>query len=132
MLHTVIDASSKTPAGVLDGTLSSYGDYDQCLALGHDARFVAPFAGQHCMIKLDPNFKSNNNNMHRSLLQIERSLEKTLPIFEYYYINVGLCVPASCSVEDVSSLVTRSEYHKIIIMKGTYCSSQTLTLRSTA
>ncbi|KAG8172815.1 hypothetical protein JTE90_008308, partial [Oedothorax gibbosus] len=55
----VIDATGKIPAGILEGTSVSMGDYDECLDIEVTKKDEAPktpedvvFKGQYCMLEL--------------------------------------------------------------------------------
>ncbi|XP_042901090.1 uncharacterized protein [Parasteatoda tepidariorum] len=45
--YRMLDASAKIPSGILDGTLSDFGDYDQCLDITKlDSKNRTQFSGQ--------------------------------------------------------------------------------------
>ncbi|KFM75359.1 hypothetical protein X975_09373, partial [Stegodyphus mimosarum] len=51
----MLDASAKLPSGVLDGTLSDFGEYDQCLeVVKEDNRKKIQFTGQYCTVEAVP------------------------------------------------------------------------------
>lgn len=99
-LIAVLDASSKAPAGILDGTLSSFGDYDQCLQVKSD-NVKLGFDGQHCMVKLSSDTDKSSPS------EIDTFIRDKLPVYEYFYLNLALCLPSTCSVQDVSALVNQ-------------------------
>lgn len=61
------------------------------------------FTGQHCMVKVQTDFQNGDK------LEIETVLSNKIPVFEYYYLNLALCVPSSCSPEETLSLVGEGE-----------------------
>ena len=65
-----MDASGKVPEGILSGTLSSLGDYDECL----DTKLMDPesevsriVTGQYCSINIKPFLppKPPSNSLNR-------------------------------------------------------------------
>lgn len=55
LYFAVLDASAKLPSGVLDGTLSDFGDFDQCLeVVKADSRKKVQFTGQYCSLDASP------------------------------------------------------------------------------
>ena len=88
------DAGSKSPSGILDGTLTSFGGYDQCLAIdSHD------MVGKYCSIQL------RHVSGRRGSFEIDDLLSRSVPSFTHVYLNMGLCVPSACSPGDVKSLM---------------------------
>ena len=117
--YAFIDASGKSPSGILDGTISSYGDYDQCLQQ----------SGTFCMVRLqvDHQQASVDSSRHHSsdisstdsrdektvnsvpsMPEIHAKVDEILPIFAYFYLNMGLCMPSSCSAQDVATIVNKT------------------------
>lgn len=101
----VLDASAKTSAGFLHGTVSSFGDYDQCLNInrGKDSSSVT---GQYCTIKLAVDF---NLTRSEKLSAIQSSILNHVPTFGYYYKQIALCLPSTCSPDDIDSIVKDGE-----------------------
>lgn len=149
--YTLLDASSKSPSGILDGTISSYGDYDQCLrdfgtfcmlrfqihdettqappnlpdASGDDAGTTTASISDIKVAHLPksehlsreqesssslPSSSQTLQNLQeepalRPSSQIFKSLENKIPVFAYFYLNLGLCMPSKCSSNDVLTVV---------------------------
>jgi hypothetical protein len=52
LVELVFDSSGRPfGAGSLDGTITSLGDYDQCLSIETDSRTDPMFVGQYCILK---------------------------------------------------------------------------------
>ncbi|GFT96059.1 NRF domain-containing protein [Nephila pilipes] len=51
----MLDASTKFPSGILDGTLSDFGDYDECINIvKEDNKKRVQFTGQYCVVEASP------------------------------------------------------------------------------
>ncbi|GFT86830.1 NRF domain-containing protein [Trichonephila clavipes] len=112
----VIDSSTKFPSGVLDGTLSDFGDYDQCLNIvKEDNRKRVQFTGQYCVVEAAPllppmphrvQFKTvvldvSNFSQPDSVLS---DLASNINMFYLMKLRLGLCMPSTCSVTDVQEI----------------------------
>lgn len=54
-LIPVLDSIGRPAAGIMDVTMSDYGDFDQCLAVtSYEAGGTVDFRGQHCTIAVRP------------------------------------------------------------------------------
>ena len=50
-----MDASSKMPEGILYGTFSTFGSYDECIGIKTPkANLQMPYSGQYCSINIQP------------------------------------------------------------------------------
>ena len=105
--YSLIDAGGKFPSGVLDGTFTSIGDYDQCLDLESNDENDNPnydevddsnlFHGKHCMMKF------TFNNLKNS--EISVLLKNMLPLLGNYTLNLGTCFPSACSNTDIEIII---------------------------
>lgn len=50
-----MDASGKTPSGILSGNTVSIGDFDQCIAVKHEIVSNNEFDGQYCQMEINLN-----------------------------------------------------------------------------
>ena len=91
-----LDASSKS-IGVLEGTTTSMGDYDQCLAIDTGAG-----VGKYCMIESTWNRDISRNEDKD---KIRMTIMKTYPVAKMYNIHESLCVPETCSQSDIRSVI---------------------------
>lgn len=80
--------------------MSSFGDYDQCLSLSTDEYEDNNFIGKYCSFKVAPALTLNASNR-----EIDRVLLEQVPVFEYYHIQQSICLPSTCSDNDVESLI---------------------------
>jgi len=90
----MVAASGNTPELLLRRTMTSLGDYDGCLNIG----------GQYCLsdifpIRVDPSFKK----LHQELLFLDE-----ITAFKNFSFIHGLCLPVTCSNEDVRAILNSS------------------------
>jgi hypothetical protein len=50
----VLDSSTKIPEGVLEGTLTHMGNFEECLEVNVKEEWGS-FKGQHCLVDVDTN-----------------------------------------------------------------------------
>ena len=121
-MNIVLDANGHWPSGMMSGTLTSLGDYDQCLDV--DNQEEHRIVGQYCLMKVGPElppkkpvitFKDrfiNVSGTHFQNTWIESHVIKSLYNFYYFSMTNGICVPSTCTRED---LVTLGKQSKLVI-----------------
>lgn len=99
----VLDSSGKGFPGLLDGTVSSLGDYDMCM------NNVAIEAGQgmYCNLKLRPKQGKISDTNGRQ--EVDLDLTQAVPMLGYFSLNYALCFPSKCSSSDIEHYVRDSE-----------------------
>ncbi|CAC5379432.1 unnamed protein product [Mytilus coruscus] len=80
---SMIDAIAKPPAGILNGVFTWLGDYDECLDIKADS-----FQGKYCREQL-------------YLAQFTNPLTSQ----KGASLNAGICVPSTCSSDDILNLL---------------------------
>jgi len=95
LFHRFLDSSAALPAGILDGTVSSFGNYDQCLEISPSDQ---DFNGKYCLAKL--RFKEGLESV--SSTSLFRESLKAFPLI------VATCVPQGCGDNDVRVLFEAS------------------------
>ncbi|KAG0410036.1 hypothetical protein HPB47_012859, partial [Ixodes persulcatus] len=115
----LLDSSGKVPDGILEGSLSAWGAYNECVDVvardvgaADDVREY--FRGQYCALDVRPYLppkpkKYNPQDMFRNLtevLPILRTLELDTSLAYMYFLKfrIGMCVPSTCSLQDMRSL----------------------------
>ncbi|XP_054710923.1 nose resistant to fluoxetine protein 6-like [Uloborus diversus] len=113
-----IDSSAKIVNGMLLGSMSSFGDYDECLNIGAKSKTPedkAPFRGQYCMVNLSPPLppKPDVITLYKVLDELKdftkggtavSEIAKVAHSFYFFNLQLGVCVPSGCSVDDIDSL----------------------------
>ena len=110
--YQFLDASSKSTPGLIGGTVTSLGDYDQCL--GTKSEDVDPsFQGKHCMIELQPPLYSNETRLHpvHRLHPVPRlhPVHRLHPVLGFFNPAFAVCVPSSCSEDDLIIILSESK-----------------------
>ncbi|XP_035225965.1 uncharacterized protein LOC118198408 [Stegodyphus dumicola] len=127
----MMDASSKVPEGILFGTFSTFGSYDECIAIKTPkTNLQMPFTGQYCSINIQPNLPQNER--HFTIHNAFRKYPKLKQVFQemnieedtmaYYYIlkhRIGICMPSTCSMSDLNNVTeTLADHLKMKISVG--------------
>lgn len=84
---------------MLDGSIASFGDYDECLAIQSPAKSIA---GKYCVLKLKA-------QKYLNVQEIDLELEKSFNAFEVFAVNIAVCFPSSCMTEEIDTIVKKSE-----------------------
>jgi hypothetical protein len=93
---------------MLDGTLTSFGDYDECLYL--KSRDVSPaFVGKYCSIEMSLELDGK-----QSAENISRLMKERIPVFGSSNLLLGLCLPSLCSNHEIEKLIKTSGYNNDI------------------
>ncbi|XP_054722261.1 uncharacterized protein LOC129232051, partial [Uloborus diversus] len=115
-----IDASGKSIDGLLSSTIASFGDFDQCLNSvakrkeGNEE--VVTFKGKYCVVEFKPPLPEKKDeyfkhgiigliNATKSASGLIRELASTAHEFYAASLQLGICVPSGCSLEDVNQIV---------------------------
>ncbi|XP_054710699.1 nose resistant to fluoxetine protein 6-like [Uloborus diversus] len=121
-LFRMLDSNGKIPVGLLEGTSSSLGDYDECLDVvigGNPAEKYAPVA-QYCLLEIKPplaiikaihtlqNMNMNSNHSFSATKSVLGFLRKVKVNPEDLVFRLGVCVPSSCDELDVLELFLRN------------------------
>ncbi|OTF77152.1 hypothetical protein BLA29_003317 [Euroglyphus maynei] len=103
------------PSGMFRGTITDYGDYDQCLSISE------PIRTQYCLIDLampmpKPQPK-HHNYFHKTIgllpekfsrhngSTIYEYLEKYSSIFYYANFEMAICMPNTCNRHDLENIL---------------------------
>lgn len=117
------------PTGTLSGTLTDYGDYDQCLSVVNDDPVSHRGVTQYCLVDISfplpsmPTFhnyyqpskvlpdplETISNQTSPFLLNgtVYQNLADVASVFYYAYIQIGICLPAECNKNDVSNITNK-------------------------
>ena len=95
---TVVDSSGKTPSGFIESTVTSLGDYDECIELKSPPK--DDVQGKYCLIDIFP--IGYKNHQQRNDGKISLNSMQHFNSSAYYF---GICFPSKCSVQDVRTLV---------------------------
>ena len=122
------------PSGIARGTLTDFGDYDQCLTAdqAQDQSSSPPvIVPQYCLIdvalpmppmpkyhnyhqksvvlpELNSTTSSNPSTPFLRNSTIYRHLEAKASVFYYVYVKLGICLPKSCTKNDIASITKKS------------------------
>jgi hypothetical protein len=109
------------PTGILEGTVTDFGDYDQCLAIEPNEVIGK---SQYCLIDISlplpkpmpihQNFFHNVNVLpqfvNTSKSNVFVKLSKDASFFYWIFIRRGICTPNKCTQSDIKLLTEKSKH----------------------
>lgn len=119
----MLDAIGKPSAGILEGSLTMFGNYHECLSVRAPdedeievvEEFREYFRGQYCVLQMKPYLpkKTHFYSLNSSVPSVQRSsykyyeknvyddLSELAMAFHFVNIRADLCVPSLCSRDDI-------------------------------
>ncbi|RWS15040.1 Nose resistant to fluoxetine protein 6-like protein [Dinothrombium tinctorium] len=125
----MIDASGRFVPGILDGTITSLGSFDECLQI-KSADSEVSFVGKYCLITgqlpLPPKpskygFETRLLNLSESRSELIMDVGRYAQIFYDMVIRVGICVPSACSTHDVQIILNSLSKRTLAEIKVKHC-----------
>lgn len=102
----------------MDGSISGFGDFDQCLNLKTPSG-----DGNYCMLE----FKMKNSLEHvLDKDSIGESLGNLFPLSGFFNPRIAICVPSKCSEDDILGVMGNSlESYPFSVGSTISCQTQT-------
>lgn len=114
LYHAVFDATAKVPSGVKAGVMTSYGEYDQCLAIKspqtyeNDTDFIY---GKYCLVRPYFSFEKitqlMNEESEEGMNQVKLLLTYNMFADKFYVFHYGLCIPSKCTLNDLQNVINK-------------------------
>ncbi|VVC32263.1 Nose resistant-to-fluoxetine protein, N-terminal,Acyltransferase 3 [Cinara cedri] len=127
----MVDSSAKIPSGILRGNLNQYGDFDECINTVHENGEPV----KYCLAAIQLKHNSIFGDRISAHNQVKNNLTDPghrLPKFSTVYW--GVCVPSSCSPDDVSSAVSSTAlrfYNVEVLVENDMCQMKRIPKKST-
>jgi len=120
-LLLVLESSGRLPMGLLSGTITNYGDYDQCVDISgiSDGDQIN---GKYCFLNIRPPLPPVGQTLNFSGSLYENSwLDKKIGKFARMYgrIDNGICIPSVCHENEVTQVLQKgiSKYFNSILFQ---------------
>lgn len=104
----MLESNGRLPIGLMSGTVTNYGEYDQCIAI-NAINDGYQFSGKYCFLYLKPPLPSDMftpisvNGSKYENTWIDTKIVK--PGRLYGKISNGICVPSVCTNSELTLLV---------------------------
>ena len=114
--YQFIDASGKSPPGLLDGTMVSFGDFDLCLEIQE------PIVSQYCLLQINVKDTANSTLMSQ---EIHQEMRVVSPLLNFFHPRIGICLPAMCTSHEVIRLLRhRLRSHPVSVTSTISCQTK--------
>lgn len=98
-----MDSSGKLPTGLIRSTLSSFGNYDECLKSRSSVQLEASFQGKYCSVDIFP-FKRPNNVTRSDFLDLG-----DVPAIDGFPFVASFCIPSTCDELQLRTILEQGE-----------------------
>lgn len=118
-----MDANSRFPTGILSGTISSFGDYDQCLDIKGLVNDTI-IRGKYCLLTIRPprpqddinyRFKFANDSKYKKSWY-ENEINDLIILDNFAPLVNGICVPSVCDRHEIKQILNESVLRNILIL----------------
>ena len=111
----MIDASHLTlPSGLLSGTTTALGDYDQCIAIHAQEPDIGLISGQYCLATLSvPRESIFNQKVPEKSIRpkwLAPYLKAWLDNDNYYSMASALCFPTQCQASEIRAILRACKF----------------------
>lgn len=97
----MIGSAGRLPPAFLESTVTSLGDYDACLSISN--HYEENVTAQYCMVDMFPIGEDHEKyNRERDKIYL-----KSIPLFLGTPLFMSICVPSTCSSEDLRTVFTK-------------------------
>lgn len=132
------DSTAKGLDGALSLSLYSYGSYDECVdtvAINERSgkqKGEKMFTGKYCIVRIKPPLppKRESFRIHEVMTELKSIYEKGTmlsrfaehaPFLYYVSIQMGLCIPSGCSVDDINQVLSKVADYTHLYLKVKRC-----------
>ncbi|CAG2112969.1 unnamed protein product [Medioppia subpectinata] len=125
------------PKGVMEGTITDFGDYDQCLSIEPN---LSIGRSQYCLVDLEvpmpkPLVSENINyfdiidvlpkSVNKSSNNIFVKLSRDASYFYFFFLRTGICTPDKCTKHDIKLMVHKSFLNTGLKLRNISCEVKT-------
>ncbi|GFY59720.1 uncharacterized protein TNIN_15321 [Trichonephila inaurata madagascariensis] len=126
-----MDATGKPSGGLMEGTSTALGDYDECLDTVSPSKY--PIFGEYCLLEVKPPgsivqamkdyqvYKENTNHTIANTKSFLGFLQKVRSNPDHVIFRLGVCVPSSCSTKGIQSMMDRATEEVDISINVAHC-----------
>ncbi|PRD28705.1 UNVERIFIED_CONTAM: hypothetical protein NCL1_31616 [Trichonephila clavipes] len=136
-MKLIVDSTGKSIDGALSGTLTSLGEFDQCIET------VVPdpkkkddvlFEGQYCLVEIRFRVppKKKRYNFYDRVTELEnftgtevlKFFTENAHLSYYYPIRLGVCIPSGCTDHDLNQIVALGAEQLHVDAETTHCETK--------
>lgn len=116
----MVDSNGRFPIGLISGTLSSLGAYDQCMETKVIEEDTELFRGQYCILQIRPPLPQSKGRItyNKPLISLNGSKFENTWLDQkiagryatgFYSVHIynGYCLPSTCSSTELNAVVKK-------------------------
>lgn len=125
----VLESSGRLPTGLLSGTITNFGDYDQCLSTSGQIDDSIAVYGQYCFLNIRADLPPVGHAVELNGSAYEKSwVNQRIARFARMYGRIanGVCIPSTCAKEEVTDFLRNGIVIRSCIQFWSFCSFSSL------
>ncbi|CAG2100946.1 unnamed protein product [Medioppia subpectinata] len=113
--------TSLLPIGLTQGSLNTYGNYEQCLDVKSPATTGIPFTGKYCFVKvitpydrenrkIKPFITNSTHEFKHYLYGMSDIINDYIRVFNGETNRMGVCVPSTCQPSELQEAINEVQF----------------------
>ena len=106
--YKFIDSSGKTPTSFMRSTITSFGDYDECISIKDTLNNLV---GKYCAFDIFANHAANVSKSGTNTIGNSTFLLTQVPVFKGVPFIHSICLPSQCSQIEIRQMLSTGKAH---------------------
>ena len=107
----MVDSNGHLPSGILSGTITAFGDFDQCLKIDELIDNNIKIDGKYCFVTIRPLREEKYKSIQLNSTQItskwfEKEVNDWLEVDNVVPFAIGICFPSICEKNEIKKLIS--------------------------
>ncbi len=112
----MVDSNGHLPSGILSGSITDFGDYDQCIQIDELIEESLRIEGKYCFLTIRPLRKEKYKAIKLNSTEItnewlEKEINDWLEVDNMVTFANGICFPSVCDKNEIKQIMIKGEDH---------------------